>query len=186
MGQNDQENPLPVGSHPPRHGGDLLDLEEVDLLDDHQILLHVDELSLPFVVDWNLLIAEVRPLRGGDLLLHLGVALPPLHLGGIDLLQGPLPEECVVVLSDGVLLFLQGAVRLPLDERVLLLEGLHSVDALALQFAGLCTLVQDLFHQGEGEGHLQDVGDHHPTLHHLVRAGRYLEGYQGVVVLKGL
>ncbi|KAK9204507.1 hypothetical protein WN943_014769 [Citrus x changshan-huyou] len=38
----------------------------------------------------------------------------------------------------------------------------------------------------EGEGHLPDVGDHHPTLHHLVRAGRYLEGYQGVVVLKGL
>lgn len=127
----------------------------------------------------------MRPLPGGDLLLHPGVALPPLHLGGIDLLQGPLPEECVVVLYDDVLLFLQGAVHLPLDESVLLLEGLHFVGAVALLFVGLCTLVQGLFHQGEGEGQLQDVDDHHPTLHHLVCAG-YLEGYQGVVVLEGL
>lgn len=127
----------------------------------------------------------MRPLLGEDLLLHPEVALPLLHLGGIDLLQGPLPEECVVVLSDDVLLFLQGAVHLLLDEPVLLLEGLHSVDAVALQFVGLCTLVQDLFHQGEGEGQLQDVGDHHPTLHRLVRAG-YLEGYPGAVVLEGL
>lgn len=122
-------------------------------------------------------------LPGADLLLLPEVVLHLLHLDVIDPLQGPLPGGCVAVQSADVLHFPLGAVLR--DVLVVLQEGLHSADAVALLFVGLFALVQDLFHRGEAEHQLQDVGGHQPTLDHLVHA-RYPEGYQEVVVLGGL
>lgn len=62
------------------HEGDLLWVEEVDLLDDHQSLL-VGDLILQFVV-------VVKHLLGADLPLLPEVVLHCLLHGDFDLLQG--------------------------------------------------------------------------------------------------
>jgi len=177
MDQSDKENFLPVGSLLPHLEGDPLLLEGADLLDDHQILLHVVVQILLFVVDWILLIAVVIHLRGGGQHL-LAAVVPQLHQDAID----PLQEGCVAVLFADVLHFLLGAVHLQ-DELVVLLEGLLLVVGVLLLFVELLAHVHDQLLHGEVEHQSEDVGGHHPTLDHPVHAS-YL-GDQGVVAREG-
>lgn len=183
MGQNDHGNLLLNGNPRLHHEGDLLWVEEVDLLDDHQSLL-VGDLILRFVV-------VVKHLLGADLPLLLEVVLHCLLHGVFDLQQGPLRVGCVAVQSEGVL-HLQGAVHLP-DDLVALQEGLHSIVDVALlqfvggavlQFAGLFVLVQGQSHHQEAEDLQHGVGGHHPIPDHPVPE-RQDEGFQGVAVLGG-
>lgn len=100
--------------------------------------------------DQTLLTAEVihhLPGEGLHLLRQEAAHLPLRHAGLIDRLPGPLPEGCVVVLSEGVLPLLLGAALL--EGPGVRPDGLLLVaDVAALLFVGLFVHVQNQFLQG--------------------------------------
>lgn len=149
------------------------------------ILLLAEELTLLFVVALVLPIdALIHLLLGGDLHLLLEAVHPPPHLGAIGLRPGLLHEGCVVVLFEGVRLFLLGDDLLT-ELEVHHLDVLLFADGAVLLFEGLFVHVQGHCLQGEGVDQLLGVEGHHPILHLQVHAG-LLGGYQEVVVPEDL